>query len=62
MKVKELIEKLQKYDGDLEVRIYKQPVRKLKRIAAFKVKDVSHSRNKETREITSVTISFQEMR
>jgi hypothetical protein len=58
MKVKELIEELQKYDGDLEIRIYKKPVRKVKRIAAFKVKDVSHSRNKETREIISVSISF----
>lgn len=58
MTVKELIEELQKYDGELEVRIFKQPVRKPKRISDFKIKNVSVSRMRETKEITAVNISF----
>lgn len=58
MTVKELIEELQKYDGELEVHIFKQPVRKVKRISTFKIKNVSVCRMRETKEIMAVNISF----
>lgn len=57
MKVKELIEELSKYDGELEVEVYKIPVRK-KYLDVFKIKRISPCKKKETREITSICIGF----
>ena len=57
MKIKELIEELSKYDGELEVEVYKIPVRK-KYLDVFKIKRISPCKNKETREITSICIGF----
>lgn len=57
MKVKELIEELQKYDRELEVHIFKQPIRKTK-VVTFNIKGVGVSKIKDTNTITAVNISF----
>lgn len=57
MKVRELIEELQKYDGELEVRVYKKPVR-TKRVVSFEVKNVGKRIKQETGEITAVNIAY----
>ena len=40
MKVKELIEKLKKYDGELEVKIFKKPIRS-KRVITYPAKHLA---------------------
>lgn len=57
MKVRELIKELQKYDGELEVRVYKKPVR-TKRVVSFEVKNVAKRIKQETGEITAVNIAY----
>lgn len=57
MKVRELIEELKKYDGELEVRVYKKPVR-TKRVVSFEVKNVGKRIKQETGEITAVNITY----
>lgn len=57
MKVRELIEELQKYDRELEVRVYKKPVR-TKRVVSFEVKNVGKRIKQETGEITAVNIAY----
>ncbi|WBK39658.1 hypothetical protein CB452P1_000074 [Clostridium phage CB452P1] len=57
MKVKELIKELQKYDEELEVKIYKKP-KISKQIKSYSIKNVGKHIKAETKEIINVNIAY----
>ncbi|GEQ25856.1 hypothetical protein [Clostridium butyricum] len=57
MKVKELIEELKKYDEDLEVKVFKKPIR-TKRVVTYPVKHVGKNTKLETGETVAVNIAY----
>ena len=57
MKVEELIEKLKKYDEDLEVKIFKKPTR-TKKVISYPVKHIGENINLETGETRAVNIAY----
>ena len=57
MKVRELIKELKKYDGELEVKIFKKPT-KSKRVITYTAKHVGESVKLETGETVAVNIAY----
>lgn len=57
MKVRELIKELQKYDGELEVEVFKKP-KKSTNVVTHKVKHVGRNIDGETNKIIAVNIAF----
>lgn len=57
MKVKELIKELKKYDGELEVEVFKQPKRSVN-VVTHKVKHIGKTVDGESKEIKAVNIAY----
>lgn len=57
MKIEEVIQELSRYDGNLEVTVYKKPTRS-KRIITNAIKTIKPMVDADTKEIVGINIAF----